>query len=44
MTSRLRPVVLALVLLGAGPARAQMLHLDPLPFFTPADSTRYCRS
>ncbi len=23
------------------PAQAQLLHLDPLPFFTPADSTAF---
>jgi len=31
--------VVAVMILGAVPARAQLMHLDPLPFFTPADST-----
>ncbi|MCB1182111.1 hypothetical protein KDM41_01675 [bacterium] len=31
--------VLGLLALGGRPAAAQMLHLDPMPFFTPADST-----
>lgn len=31
--------MIAVVVSLAGPARAQLLHLDPLPFFTPADST-----
>ncbi len=35
--SRLGPLLL--VALAAAPARAQLMHLDPIPFFTPADST-----
>lgn len=36
---RQRVIFLLLLLCWASPVRAQLMHLDPLPFFTPADST-----
>jgi len=35
----LMPWVLVLLVMAATPVKAQLMHLDPLPFFTPADST-----
>ena len=39
MSFRCRWAWLLLALLWAAPARSQIMHLDPMPFFTPADST-----